>query len=544
MKLVRLVRTVSYLKPVQIYYQCKYRLCGYRYPKPAGMTKAMSQDMDIALDELDADPEYVERMDPEGLAEGRISLLNETVKWHEGMWNAAECTHLWNFNLHYWEYGIALAVKYASTGDEKYYDTFKRMYLDWHKCACEGRDKDAWQPYTISLRIRNLMIAGHYLGDRAKKDGLDKQINDDIYKQYRFLETNQEKHLLGNHYMENTVTLFICSLAYEDNKASRRYARQLSEQMDEQILSDGMHYERSFMYHNLIMEDLLRCRLAMKSVGYEDEALLDKIDSNIGKMCDVVAGFETDHTGRIPAFNDAGNNVAKSAKSLMTATERLLDYRPTRLKRLEAAGYYRLDNGKLSLIFDVGELAPSYISGHGQCDALGVELYYENRPILVNGGTYNYQSDKRGYFRSTAAHNTLKAVGNEQSEVWGEHRTAGRISQVKCERADDNGYTGSVRDYRGHGLVRSISLTEKSVVIEDECDVKHESYWHLHPDCVIDKVEADRVEFSCAGGGRLRLVAGGGSIRSEAAYYSEEFGRIEDATVYITDAGQVRIEEV
>ena len=88
-----------------------------------------------------------------------------------------------------------------------------------------------------------------------------------------------------------------------------------------------------------------------------------------------------------------------------------------------------IHNDKLKITVDAGDIAPKYISGHGHCDALSFELYYDGIPVIVNSGTHQYQTKYRKYFRGTSAHNTLCIDGGEQSEIWGEHRT-GRQSKV------------------------------------------------------------------------------------------------------------------
>ncbi|HEY4163403.1 MAG TPA: alginate lyase family protein [Dongiaceae bacterium] len=56
-------------------------------------------------------------------------------------------------------------------------------------------------------------------------------------------------------------------------------------------------------------------------------------------------------------------------------------------------------------------------AAHGHADALSFELSIGGHPILIDPGTYCYQSDPswRRYFRSTIAHNTLELGGVDQA---------------------------------------------------------------------------------------------------------------------------------
>jgi hypothetical protein len=56
-------------------------------------------------------------------------------------------------------------------------------------------------------------------------------------------------------------------------------------------------------------------------------------------------------------------------------------------------------------------------AAHGHADALAFELRIGGHPVLVDPGTYCYQSEPlwRRYFRSTIAHNTLELGGADQA---------------------------------------------------------------------------------------------------------------------------------
>jgi uncharacterized heparinase superfamily protein len=61
------------------------------------------------------------------------------------------------------------------------------------------------------------------------------------------------------------------------------------------------------------------------------------------------------------------------------------------------------------------------IAAHGHADALAFTLSIAGEEMLIDPGTYAYHTQKawRNYFRSTAAHNTLRVDGKNQSEIGG-----------------------------------------------------------------------------------------------------------------------------
>ena len=117
-----------------------------------------------------------------------------------------------------------------------------------------------WHPYTISLRLINWLICLDYFGDALCRDiAFMEKLSKSMYRQYRHLLANQEKHLLANHYFresENACRMRF-ALRGEMMSLTEGQSRDLLVQLDEQILPDGVHYERSMMYHKLALEELI-----------------------------------------------------------------------------------------------------------------------------------------------------------------------------------------------------------------------------------------------------------------------------------------------
>jgi hypothetical protein len=89
-------------------------------------------------------------------------------------------------------------------------------------------------------------------------------------------------------------------------------------------------------------------------------------------------------------------------------------------------GYYILGSDfesekEIRLVVDAGPLGYRSIAAHGHADALSFTLSVGGSEFLIDPGTYAYHtlSRWRGYFRGTAAHNTLRIDGNDQSQPGG-----------------------------------------------------------------------------------------------------------------------------
>ena len=91
-------------------------------------------------------------------------------------------------------------------------------------------------------------------------------------------------------------------------------------------------------------------------------------------------------------------------------------------KAFPEGGYYILGRdfeteSEIRLIVDAGPLGYRAIAAHGHADALAFTLSVGGREFLIDPGTYAYhtQGPWRQYFRGTAAHNTVRVDGVDQS---------------------------------------------------------------------------------------------------------------------------------
>lgn len=465
------INTVRNLKLKQIKGQICRRL-------PVGKERThydMPRDIEqvhIAIKELDTDPVYLSRFDTDGLMDDRLLLLNEE---HEitSEWNVPGASHLWNFNLHYLEFLIPLAIRYNETHEDKYKKKCEELIRSW----VHGSDAaDAWAPYTISLRIPNILIVMEYLGI------YDKEIYESIYDQYRYLQRNTETALLANHYFENIRTIVIASVVFKENDIYHKYFDLLLKEIKEQILPDGVHYERSLMYHKIILEDILRVYTVLSGSGHKLDA--EKLMPTIKRMSSALSSLEYGLT-RTPLFNDAGDNVSRNTAALLKVCENAVGQADISRDFAES-GYYRVDNGGISVLFDCGDTGPRYMGGHAHNDCLSFELSVDSIPVFVNSGTGQYQGEMRPFFKSTSAHNTVMIDDCEQSELWGEHRVGRRIHDIRAVRTQD-GVIGEYTSYQGDRFSRRLQWQSNTLLIYDEISTKRtgkhiaRQFLHLSP---------------------------------------------------------------
>lgn len=455
----------------------------------------------------------------------RAKLLNrEREIASPASWNDPGSERLWLYHLHYFD---DLCAEGAASRK------------DWHRALIgrwlaenPGPLGAGWEPYPIARRTVNWIkwaLAGNELDAGARAS---------LAAQADYLERRLETHLLGNHLLADAKALVFAGASFSGPEAERRLAlgeRLLREQWDEQILSDGGHFERSPMYHALILEDALDVLNLARAFGLE--TLEGRARAAAAALLDFLpAAMHPD--GEIAFFNDAAFGMAPSPRELFDYARRLGLKVPDAPGTLSAArpdfGLWAFAAGETRLIMNAGAIGPDYLPGHAHCGTLSYELSVGGRRVAVNAGTYAYAGPERARFRGTRAHNTVQIDGEEQHEIWADFRVArrGYPFDVKWDAggsapALSASHTGYMR-LPGRPLHRRTAAWRGGAwVIEDRVEAmgRHTAVGsvHLHPDARIQEAGPERVV--CASGDRLVVFeAFGAPWRVEEAEYSPEFG--------------------
>lgn len=509
-KVLLFFNTVRYLRPQQLMSQTIKR---FRKPELFWNYKKEGiehNNYNLWIRCLDDDAIFMERFDVDGILDNQVTLLNETREFNG--WYYSDASHLWNFNLHYLEYLVPLYGMWRLTGDKRYKDRLNEILVLWYESG--SYESDSNQSYTISLRVINQLIIIEAVNDKQR-------LFDSIYAQYRYLINNQEKHLMGNHYLENIKAIVICSVVFGEEDIYERYIKKLVDELDEQITKDGLHFELSLMYHKIVLEDMMRVAMILRQAGKtEYQRIVDYISRMASALYSVEFGLN-----RTPLFNDAGDNVAKPTKSLLSGCKEQFEI--IFQKREIISGYYKLYGGNITLLFDCGELAPSYMPGHAHCDCLSFELFYFGRPVFVNCGTYQYQSKLRTFFRSTKAHNTVMICDHEQSELWGEHRAGRRLGQIKG-MINNNTIIGSYINYFGEEHIRSVRLDNNILEISDKTTGDGKSFLHLAPGLRLEGETIKGVE-----GLDIIIAPVNAAVSTRQMPYSDNFGKLDEVECMI-----------
>jgi uncharacterized heparinase superfamily protein len=469
----RYFHTVRYLRPIQIAGRAWFRM---HRPRP---------QLRPADPERTAICRYASPIEsePTMLDAATFRFLNVTRSVATAPdWQASDASALWLYNLHYFD-------DLNARGAELRRDWHLGLMQRWVQENLPGRGI-GWDPYPVSRRIVN------WVKWSSRGESLPESCRESLAVQSRWLMRRLEYHLLGNHLFANAKALVHAGLHFEGAEPSRLLRRGLmivDREVDEQVLEDGGHFERSPMYHAAFLEDLLDLVNLLRRFGQRIPATWLAAIERMRRWLQVM----THPDGEIAFFNDAAFGIAPTLEQLEAYAVRLSlgqqNPESAPLVPLRASGYVRAMSGAASLLCDCAPLGPDYLLGHAHSDTLSFELSLRNRRILVNSGTSVYgTSTERLRQRGTAAHTTVVVDGADSSEVWSGFRVA-RRARARLEKTSVSGNQVTVEaSHDGYCRLpgrnlhhRRWQLDERTLIVQDRISgrfTRAEAYFHLHPE--------------------------------------------------------------
>ncbi|MFH1037836.1 MAG: alginate lyase family protein [PVC group bacterium] len=363
------------------------------------------------------------------------------MNWHRPAWKKENQLEL--MNLHYMEYLEAF--------DDEMFVVAVRDWIRQNRLYGKGYWMDSWNSYSISIRclvwMQQYALRWKRLDEETRKGLLSS-----LCRQIRFLRHNLEKDLKGNHLLKNCKTLIWAGRFFRGAESERWPAagkKILYRELQEQILPDGMHYERSPAYHLQVFADLLECYRVIDGSPGEKREL-----AGVLRRMARVTGQLTHPDGLISLFNDGGLHMTYQPRECLDVYRELIGPPPVPEQRIElkAAGYYGFREGDEYLLVDCGDIGPDYLPAHGHGDLLAFEWDVGGRRIFVDAGVCEYRGgEMREYSRSTRSHNTVSVDDRDQCEFWKSFR-AGRRARPRLHHCSQAGgrfvFEGSHNGFR------------------------------------------------------------------------------------------------
>lgn len=515
-KFVKYYNTVKYLKKIQIGYRLYYfgrskyrKLTGFRYPLSA---EAKSEDI-----KLQESIKSLKSFYKEGKREC-FDFLNLSKCFESKIdWNFSQYGKLWAYNLNYFNY--------LEQTDINRDDALKLVY-DFIEDI--DNNKEGLEPYPLSLRGIN------WIKFIVRNGIKDQKIDDSLYAGYLILMDNLEFHVLGNHILENGLSLLFAAYYFNDRSFYDSAKEIIEKELQEEILKDGAHFELSPMYHQLILFRVLDSLNLVKNNDYfnhELEALLEKRAKEMIEWLNAM----TFKNGDIPLFNDSAKFIAPTTKELKEYAKRL-GVESDKKAVLKQSGYRRFDGKRYEMIVDVGNIGPDYIPGHAHSDTFNFELYIDNKPFIVDTGVSTYEDNARRFIeRSTSSHNTVKIGDYEQSEIWSSFRVAKRAKIISLKE-DKNRVEATHDGYKKIGIkhLRKFESYEDEIIIIDSIEKENKadefptavSHLHFYPGIEVG-LEENSIKTNLA----KILIDGAEKIEIDDYNYAKGYNNLEKSKV-------------
>ena len=510
---LKYLNTIKYLETRQIYYLVKKRLFGLRNNNIKQSIVKKERSLPVNVEFINCDGYNT----GESIKNGTFCFLNRCEEL--GFlpdWNRNDLPLLWLYNLYYFKYLDLLDVEKKVT-----------LCKDWIYNNKEfGKEKPQWHPYPVSLRIVSWI----------KNNLRDHAIDRELYRHALILCKMIEYDLPGNHLFENAKALIFAGVYFEGEVHAKIWINKgfeiLNEQTPVQILQDGGFFERSPMYHAIVLEGYLDLINILPEKYPEREGFI----SVTSEMLDFQNSMTHPDAG-ISLFSDAGFKIAPETEMLCSYTQNVTGYSPRRKNSFPDTGYYIHGSKDLYLVIDGGQVGPDHIPGHGHADIFSYELSLKGKRIIVDSGVYEYEAgEMREYVRSTRAHNTVVVDDTDQAEMWGSFRVARRYKPYDVNFSYDaygstfSGKFGGYAKLIGDGIIhlrriRVDNSTRKMYVtdtIEGRGTHSVKSYIHLQPGATLERIDNGMMVYF----EDIKMIIDNGKhdLHVEEGWYCPEFG--------------------
>ncbi len=368
---------------------------------------------------------------------------------------------IWELNRH--QFLVTLGKAYFLTQDERYAGEVCNLIKQWIDANPPLFGVNWTSALECSIRLISWIWTLHLVKtSKSVTSTFLRSVYSSVYLQTRYIETHLSTYsAANNHLIAEAAALAVVSICFPCFRSSDRWHKKgieiLTRQVTEQIYADGVFAEQSIHYGIFILDSYLSVLLLLRRKGEDVPAIWYKRLENAGEFLVSLM----DSKGKIPDIgdNDGGQmiqlceqldfNVYESTLTTLSVILNRGDFKkagkmfdekslwligidgykqyrkveklaPSNNSKIFAqGGYCILRNHGTVLTFDCGALGYGSHAGHGHADALSITLSVHGSALLIDPGMpfYGEKPAIRDHFRGTAAHNTVRVDGEDQSTI-------------------------------------------------------------------------------------------------------------------------------
>lgn len=473
----QLYHTLRHVKPVQISYRLKYNLKRINALKKVSLESHRFSPLSMLP--VPTARKFIE-ITEDGI---KANLLNKAKTYQTRIqWDDSNIGRLWNYHLQYADF---LKQNNLSVGFRA------ELVLDLYRWLESGKLRP--EPYPASLRIMNVI---RFLSENHGKIEAESDLVEYLYSELHFLTNRLEFHLLGNHLMENAFALLMGGVSFDQREWIQTAETIFADQIPEQMLEDGGHFERSPMYHLIMLFRFLEGIHYLPSGSKLSTRFFSISKKMLGWM-----GKMSFKNGDLAHFNDSTDGQSYSKDEIRKMAEKC---NLTEIPNIDLSetGFRKYSNQNFELLIDAEGIEPSYQPAHAHADSLSFILHVKGKPVISDPGISTYESgERRNWERSTVAHNTVTFNRQNTADVWSRFRVGSRPN-VSIRRQTSSGLEIILQyKFRSSEIFqhqRNFEITNEFIEIRDEVNLNRpaEGRLYFHPDVKIKTLTNECAELN------------------------------------------------
>ena len=416
-------------------------------------------------------------------------------------------------------------------------DVFREIasWIDANPINCGPNFKCSQE---ISLRTLNWIFALYYYRNSpVLTEALFRKIMHVVYWNIHHVYNNihfSRISVRNNHAITETPTLYLAGLLFpemgEISKWKAAGKKWFEEEIAYQIYEDGTFLQFSMNYHRVVVQ-LLTWALRLAEINGESVAPVVKaraekslqflytcINTADGWLPNYGANdgalffrlSSTDYRDYRPQLEALAQALGKTLEGCEGFGEDALWYgfSPKSLPKIRLEnGIHTFPNGGYYVIRESDTLTFLRCGSHkdrpGQADNLHLDLWHQGKNILIDGGSYKYNTDEATlrYFMGTASHNTVQLGDADQMQKGGRFiwyywtQTAGQPTLK--EEADRYVFSGAIHAFQhlGKDILHRRNVVKKKgepiweiedVVENAPAGVPLRQLWHTPPESPLE----------------------------------------------------------
>lgn len=368
-------------------------------------------------------------------------------------WELARCQHF-----------VTLGQAFRLTGDQRYALEILYQIDDFMDANPVGLGINWTCTMDVAIRAANWAMSMELIRNcQAITNPAWYRLFGNLFSHGEFIFKNFENNyeVTSNHYLSNIVGLYFLSTIFAGMPSAKEwqgYCREsIINEIETQILEDGVDFESSIPYHRLVLELFLG---AARIAEIQRQKFPDRFYAKLLKMSEFLSNIlrpdglipvvgDADD-GRLHIFSDYGGWNRQDCRHVLAPASFMLN-KPELLKaagpegKWEAAWWgYDVETGEAHHDMELPDSIHHYpnagisvmrsgnnymlitnsivgtkgFGNHKHNDQLSIEFHCDGVPLIIDPGSHVYTSDfeSRNKFRSTAYHNTLQVDGLEQND--------------------------------------------------------------------------------------------------------------------------------